>query len=70
VAERVAELFGLSSAEVRVLALLLDGAAAGEIAAQTGTRLPTVRTHIRSIFGKTGVKRQIDLVRLLSSMRG
>jgi DNA-binding CsgD family transcriptional regulator len=70
VAERVAELFGLSSAEVRVLALLLDGAAAGEIAEQTGTRLPTVRTHIRSIFGKTGVKRQIDLVRLLSSMRG
>jgi len=68
VAQRVADLFGLSPAEVRVLALLLEGHAAADIASRTSTSMPTVRTHIRGIFGKTGVTRQVDLVRLLCGL--
>jgi DNA-binding CsgD family transcriptional regulator len=34
------------------------------MAASLGVSLATVRTHIRALFDKTGVRRQAELVRL------
>jgi DNA-binding CsgD family transcriptional regulator len=48
------------------LALLLgDGHAPRQIANTVGVTENTVRSQIKSIFTKTGVRRQSDLVRLL-----
>lgn len=55
---------GLTGAEVRVLGLLAGGQDAAAMAASLGVSLATVRTHIRALFDKTGVRRQAELVRL------
>jgi DNA-binding CsgD family transcriptional regulator len=63
----LAEFFGLSPAEARLAAALLTGKTLSEIAASTGTRITTLRTQLGSILRKVGVRRQLDLVRILSS---
>jgi DNA-binding CsgD family transcriptional regulator len=63
-------LYGLSPAESRVALLLGDGRAPREIANIVGVTDNTVRSQIKSIFSKTGVKRQGELVRLLLSHSG
>lgn len=68
-AGRAAGLFELSPAEERVLGHLLDGTTAADIAAMTDTGLPTVRTHIQNILAKTGMSRQVDLIRALCGLR-
>ena len=45
--------------------MLSDGRAPREIAEKVGVTDNTVRSQIKSIFSKTGVRRQSDLVRLL-----
>jgi DNA-binding CsgD family transcriptional regulator len=62
----LADLFGLSPAEARVAAALTKGKSA-DVAAASGVQITTVRTQLRSILRKVGVKRQFDLVRILSS---
>jgi DNA-binding CsgD family transcriptional regulator len=62
----LAELFGLSPAEGRVAAALMTGECLSSIAATSGVQITTVRTQLRSILRKVGVKRQFDLVRILS----
>jgi DNA-binding CsgD family transcriptional regulator len=64
IAQRVRELYGLTGAEARVMTALALGATVEAIAAEHGVRNSTVRAQIRSIFAKTGVNRQCDLVRL------
>jgi len=63
----LADLFGLSPAEARVAAALMTGKSLADIAAASGVQITTVRTQVRSILRKVGVKRQFDLVRILSS---
>jgi len=63
-------LFGLTPAECRVALLLGDGRAPKEIAGMIGVTADTVRSQIKSIFAKTGVNRQTDLVRLLLNHEG
>jgi DNA-binding CsgD family transcriptional regulator len=63
----LADLFGLSPAEARVAAALMTGKSLADIAAAAGVQITTVRTQLRSILRKVGVKRQFDLVRILSS---
>ena len=48
--------------------LLAEGKTVGQIAAAVGREQSTIRTHVRHIFGKLGITRQVDLVRLLLSM--
>jgi DNA-binding CsgD family transcriptional regulator len=62
----LAEFFGLSPAEARVAAALLTGSRLSDIAANSGVQVTTVRTQLRSILRKVGVKRQFDLLRVLS----
>lgn len=56
---------GLTPAECRVALLLSDGRAPKEIADIVGVTGNTVRSQIKSIFSKTGVKRQGELIRLV-----
>jgi DNA-binding CsgD family transcriptional regulator len=65
--ELLRALYRLTPAECRVALLLGDGRAPREIANMVGVTDNTVRSQIKSIFSKTGVKRQGELIRLLMS---
>jgi DNA-binding CsgD family transcriptional regulator len=67
-AEAIAAVFDLSSAEIRVLQRLLAGRAPAEIADDLGLAMPTVRSHLASIYAKTGASRQSDLIRLATQL--
>jgi DNA-binding CsgD family transcriptional regulator len=64
--ELLSALFGLTRAEARLSRALVSGCTAGEYAHRVGVRMATVRTQLHSIFVKTGVARQAELVALLS----
>ena len=59
---------GLSPAEAQVAALLAEGRTLRQIAASTGRRYSTVRTHLKHIFVKLGVSRQIEVVQLVLAL--
>lgn len=61
----VRRVFGLTRMEAALAILLAEGNTLDEAAAKLNVRRNTARTHLRSIFGKTGVTRQTMLVRLL-----
>jgi DNA-binding CsgD family transcriptional regulator len=63
----LAEFFGLSPAEARLAAAMMAGKRLAAIAADRGIQITTVRTQLASILKKVGVKRQSDLLRILSS---
>jgi DNA-binding NarL/FixJ family response regulator len=67
IARRVRRLYGLTEAEARVMAALTLGETVKQVAVAHGVRVSTVRAQVRSIFEKTGVHRQTDLVRLALS---
>jgi len=64
--EMLTALFRLSRAEARLAIGLLKGLSAAECAAQSGVGVATIRSQLHSIFSKTGVRRQAQLVALLS----
>jgi DNA-binding CsgD family transcriptional regulator len=57
--------FGLSDAEARLALALVEGLDVNAYCERHGITRNTVKTQLSSIFDKTGVRRQIDLVRLL-----
>ncbi|MFE0758484.1 helix-turn-helix transcriptional regulator [Inquilinus sp. NPDC058860] len=61
-------LFGLSRAEVRLAAALHEGLSLSEIAGQLDVSRETLRTQLRSVFDKTGTRRQGTLIRLLGDL--
>ncbi|MDB5971967.1 MAG: helix-turn-helix transcriptional regulator [Hydrocarboniphaga sp.] len=63
--ELVRRLFGLTRMEASLALLLTEGLTLDEAAEKMNVRRNTARTHLRSIFCKTGVTRQTMLVRLL-----
>lgn len=63
--ELVRRLFGLTRMEAALALLLAEGYTLDEAAEKMDVRRNTARTHLRSIFCKTGVTRQTMLVRLL-----
>ena len=60
--EAIRELFGLTRTESLIVVELLAGKMPKEIALKLDSSLATVRTHIKSIFLKAGVRRQADLL--------
>jgi len=54
----------LTEREAAVLAAIVDGANADEIAARMTVAVSTVRSHIRSILDKLGVNSQLAAVAL------
>jgi len=67
--EVVATMFGLTSAETRLLMALINGRTVKEYADDAGLTQNTVRAYLKSIFAKTKTSRQSDLVRLMSGLR-
>jgi DNA-binding CsgD family transcriptional regulator len=63
--EMLQALFDLTPAEARVASLLIDGNTVDTISKTHAVSLNTVRTQLKSVFQKTGVDRQADLVSLL-----
>ena len=59
---------GLTGMESRVAVLLAEGMNVREVAAATGRRESTIRTHVKHMFAKHGLSRQADLVRLVQSL--
>ena len=60
-------LFDLTPMEARVARNLLEGGSVASAAAALGIGTGTVRSHLKSVFAKTQVSRQSELVRLLST---
>jgi DNA-binding CsgD family transcriptional regulator len=61
-------LFDLTAAEARVASRIAGGETIAEIASGTNTAEGTIRSQLKSVFGKIGVTRQADLVSLLGSV--
>jgi DNA-binding CsgD family transcriptional regulator len=66
-AGRLAETFGLTPAEGRLLHVLLQGHGLSEAAALLGISANTAKTQLQSLFGKTDCSRQADLVKIAMS---
>lgn len=60
-------LFDLTPAEARIASQITEGKSIEHISRATGLSQHTVRTHLKSVFQKTGVERQAELVSLLST---
>ena len=58
------ELFNLTGAETMLAIQLANGLSLEEAAAALNIKRNTARAHLRSIFSKTGVRRQTELVRI------
>ena len=68
--ELVMATLDLTPAESQVAAMLAEGRTPREIAAATGRRESTIRWHTQKIFVKHGISRQVELVRLVSTLAG
>ena len=63
--ESLRQLYSLTLTESRLAAKLAGGKRLKEVAQELGVRPNTARSHLGSIFRKTGCERQSDLIRLL-----
>jgi DNA-binding CsgD family transcriptional regulator len=66
-ADALSLVHGLTPAETRVLELIVDGKSTRETAQQLAIAPSTVRSHILSVFSKTGKHTRIELVRLFQA---
>jgi DNA-binding CsgD family transcriptional regulator len=57
--------YGLTASEARLAASLAIGLSLTEIAEQRGLSVQTLRSQLKSVFGKTGIHAQTQLVRLI-----
>jgi DNA-binding CsgD family transcriptional regulator len=64
--ETMTKLYGLTAGEVRVLAAVAEKSGVASMAAALGISQATVKTHLQNLFAKTGVRRQADLLKLLT----
>jgi DNA-binding CsgD family transcriptional regulator/PAS domain-containing protein len=69
-AEILRALYRLTPAECRLADLLAQGCDTASSAGQLAMTVETARFHIKSIFRKTGARRQSDLVRLILGLPG
>ena len=61
----ITQLFGFTPTEATLALLLVNGLTLDEASRELGVSRNTARTHLRSVFAKTGVSRQTLLVRLI-----
>ncbi|MCI0445590.1 cyclic nucleotide-binding domain-containing protein [bacterium] len=63
--EILRKLYGLTPTEARLSSALLQGKNVMQVARELHIKVNTVRSHLKSIFLKTGANRQSELVRIL-----
>jgi DNA-binding CsgD family transcriptional regulator len=66
--EALRNVFKLTHAEARVAARLASGAELNDVSDELGIAKETGRHHLKSIFAKTGARRQAELVMLFAGM--
>ncbi|WP_432241293.1 helix-turn-helix transcriptional regulator [Herbaspirillum robiniae] len=59
------KMYGLTPAEARLAEALLDNQTVESYSLAVGVSRNTVRTHLASLFAKTGTRRQAELLRML-----
>lgn len=69
-AEEMRALYHLTPAEERIVAGLAAGLSVEAIAARAGVTQGTVRVQMKSVFAKSGLHRQVDLVRQACALAG
>ena len=69
-ARQLRDAWGLSGQEAQVALRLIDGATVADCAADMGVAESTIRTHVKSVFAKTGRTRQAQLASLLQTRPG
>jgi DNA-binding CsgD family transcriptional regulator len=65
--DELARQYALTAGEVRVLDAMIEIGGVPETSHALKLSPATVRTHLRHVFEKTGVRRQADLVKLIAS---
>jgi DNA-binding CsgD family transcriptional regulator len=68
--EGLGALYGLTAAEERLASLLASGATLAEAAEKLSIRMSTARGVLKSVFSKTGTRRQASLVSLILAAPG
>jgi DNA-binding CsgD family transcriptional regulator len=63
----LAQMFGLSPAQTRLVATLVAGETMADYADAVGVTMNTAKTQMRQIFLKVGVNRQADLIRAVAA---
>ena len=66
----LAALYGLTRRETAIAAAIAEGGGVPAASAVLGIGVETVRTHLASVYRKTGAGGQTELVRLLASIAG
>ena len=64
--DAIAQDFGLTPAELRVLFAIVDIGGVPEVAPVLGISETTVKTHLQRLFAKTATSRQADLVKVVA----
>ena len=64
----LAELHDLTPRELMVLVAIVENTGVSEAAAVLGLSDSTIKTHLKSIFRKTGTTRQVELAKLLAGV--
>lgn len=59
------QLFALTPREARIASAIVSGVRADDVASQMRIAKNTVRTHLKNIYAKTGVRTQAELVRAI-----
>jgi DNA-binding CsgD family transcriptional regulator len=65
--ESMSKLYGLTSAELRVLAAVSEFGGISAVSDVIGISETTVKTHLRRLFAKTGTERQAALIKLVAA---
>jgi DNA-binding CsgD family transcriptional regulator len=65
--EAIAKAYKLAPMELRVLLAVVEVGGVPEVAEALGIAESTVRTHLQRTYNKTGVNRQVDLVKLIAA---
>ncbi|MGZ5828747.1 MAG: helix-turn-helix transcriptional regulator [Xanthobacteraceae bacterium] len=64
--EAIAKTYHLTPMEVRVLLAIVEVGGVPQVAETLGIGEGTVKTHLKRLYGKTGARRQADLVKLFA----
>ena len=69
-ADVVEAVLGLTPTEAEIAVLLAQGRTPRQIAVTTGRGYSTVRTHLKHIFAKLGVSRQLEVAQAVIALSG
>jgi DNA-binding CsgD family transcriptional regulator len=66
--EHLSQWFGLTPSEAALVGDLLDGKQLDEVSAERSVQISTLRTHLKQVLSKAGVRRQAELMALVARL--